>query len=240
MDNLNTALRTIAQWVMLLMIGSVGWAEANGATLYQQALVAEKNVGDWETALQLYEQILVDVKGEDAWMVDRVRERVAVLRERIDLPKKVGAQGVFNETRSIRQEFFSRNQIRREPSSYVQVVDRQFSDWKSRLGVDRSARNEPEFFRKLSWIETQFHKTRRALGIQSFSEKIAEAAARRRQTRPMNFAGLFQAGLGAEKGAGDFEVAIGYYQRALDMMPETAFKIQIHKRLAFCLQQMQP
>lgn len=240
MDKLKTTLKTIAQWVMLLVLGSVGLIEAGSVTLYQQALVAEKNVGDLETALQLYEQILVDIKSEDVWIANQVRERVAILRKRLGLPKKVDAQQLPNETQYFRQMLFSRSQTRREPSPYLQAIDRQFSDLKSRLGVDRSARNEPEIFRKLYWIETQFHKARRILGIQSFSEKIVEVAARRRQLRPMNFVGLFQAGLNAEKGTGDFEVAIGYYQRALNRAPETTFKVQINKRLAFCQQQMKP
>ena len=235
MDTLKTALRTIAQWVMLLMIGFVGWVEAGSVDLYQQALVAEKNAGDLQTALGLYEQILETVTGEDAWMVDQVRGRVVVLRERLGLPKRVEGPSVTSSF----QQVFMRDQTRLRSAPYVSEIDRHVLDWKAQLGVDRFV-GEPEALLEHSWIEVQFHKMRKALGVQSFSEKLAMVADQRRQLRPMGLVTLFQAGLHAEKGVGDFNTAVIYYRRALEIASPDVYKVLIERRLAFCQQQVQP
>jgi len=235
MDTFRIVLKTLAQWVMLL--GVVGVVEADTMVLFQQALVTEKGEGDLKRALQLYEQVCDEAQGGQVWVVTQARDRMVVLRERLGLPRARDVQASSTMAASFR-DLLSRDVSTRKALSYLQAVDVRLLDLKSQMGVDRFEQTRRDGVPKPIWIEVQFHKVRKMLGIQSFSEKLAEAAEKRRRLRPMGVAELFQAGLDAEKGLGDFKGAVGYYRRALEGVVDMDLKVQIDDRLAFCQRQM--
>lgn len=228
MRKLRMVWMIIAQWIML-----VGMLEAGPATLYQEALIAEKMSGDVKRALQLYEQIAVQATGDEAWLANRARFQIDLLRERLGLPKWVAPKDARTTGVSFRQ-LFQRDFLERSRSSYFQDFDQQLVDLRSRFKIERFRLDQPEDVQARSWFVVWFDRLRQGLGIQSFAEKIAEAAEHRRRLRPMTVVALYQAGLDAEKRLGDFEGAVGYYDRALNQTSDEALHAQIVNRLDFC------
>jgi len=227
MRKLRIGWMIIAQWIIL-----VSCLEAGTAALYQEALVAEKSAGDLRQALQLYEQVAVQATGDEVWLANRARVQIDLLRERLGLPKWVDPNDTQKNSVTFRQ-LFQRDFSARSRSSYFQAFD-----LRSRFKVDRFATDQSEYVHKRSWFVAWFDALRRDLGIQSFAEKIAVAAEQRRRLRPMTVEALFQAGLDAEKRLGDFELAVSYYDRAVERSPDDMLQAQLLKRLNFCREQI--
>lgn len=235
MDILKTGTMIVLLFGMGL--GFVTNVAAGVMPQYQQALALEKQSGDLEKALQIYEQVAREATGDEVWVAQHARDRIAILRKQLGV-SEWEENSAFENRNAIFRQLFQRD-LNQNPSSYLQAIDQQVLNLRTQLGIQEMTSRIQELPTEKNWLELQFHKYRKALGIQSFEDHLALAAQKRRQLRPLNGFALYQAGLVAEKGFGDYEVAVGYYQRALEMVSDTQVEVQIQERLSYCQQAIQ-
>lgn len=255
----------ISRWPMryglclFLLFGTCSgvWAES-AILLFQDALIREKALGDLAAAAKGYRAVL-DLYREgrvDTRLALRARKRLDLLKGRFDLEMdqdvsvdesglpKLETDRTTQELQALREAFgieallpgveLGRQIGPVQPvwalARRIQAIGALDSAGPSKR-LDRTNRKRDpveDFGRRMV-------RLKEALGLGGLAEYYAVWYKKKHRSRPMQPVDFYWAGLMAEKDRGDFEAALGFYQRALAQVHlSPQLERQIRHRLDFC------